>query len=359
MPVTNTSNMSKNIKNGEIASLYYFYGHDVASIESYVKWLINKLCPGNAQFMNFHKFEGKGLDIAALLDACEALPMFAERVVVAINDLRMEDLGKEDAADLRKILSNLSETTTVIIYATGVDLYKNKRSLTDKNKRFCDHCAKYGEVCDFAYKSVGELGRSIVTAFQKNGCGIDKRTSEYLAEVCNCDSAYIKQEISKLSAYAEGRAITKEDIDALCIRHIESDGYELATNILINNAKYVYNRLSELAEQDYDAYEIVSIIGFSLTDIYRAKLARSSGMGYTDVCRDLGYPKNREFAVKKAYQVCGNIPLPKIKAVLKIMSATDLTMKTTSLDKKSAMLVLEQRVAECFMAESGRGRAYG
>ncbi|MBP5266960.1 MAG: DNA polymerase III subunit delta, partial [Ruminococcus sp.] len=120
MAVSNTSNITKDIKNGEAASLYYFYGHDTASIESYTKWLINKLCPKDAQFMNFHKFEGKGLDIPALVDACEALPMFAERVVIAINDLRMEDISKEDGDALRKIVSNLSETTTVIIYATGV-----------------------------------------------------------------------------------------------------------------------------------------------------------------------------------------------------------------------------------------------
>ena len=37
------------------------------------------------------------------------------------------------------------------------------------------------------------------------------------------------------------------------------------------------------------------------------------------------------------------------------MAKTDLTMKTTSLDKKAAMLVLEQRVAECFMSGNGRG----
>ncbi|WP_295153283.1 DNA polymerase III subunit delta [uncultured Ruminococcus sp.] len=354
MPATNPSNMTKEIKNGEAASLYYFYGHDQASIESFVKWMINKLCPKDAQFMNFHKFEGKGLDIPALLDACEALPMFAERVVVAINDLRMEDLSKEDGDALRKIVSNLSENTTVIIYATSADLYKNKRSLTDKNKRFCDHCAKHGYVCDFAYKSSGELGRSIAAALQKNGCGIDKRTAEYLAEFCGCDSAYIKQEIAKLSAYAQGREVTKEDIDTLCVKHIESDGYELAVNILNNNAKYVYNRLFELAKQDYDAYEIVSIIGFSLTDIYRAKLARSSGLSHQDACTDFGYPKNREFAIKKAYQVCGSISLSKIKEVLMIMSATDLTLKTTSLDKKAAMLMLEQRIAECFMAGNGR-----
>lgn len=354
MPITNTTNITKEIKNGEVARLYYFYGHDSASIESYVKWMINKLCPKDAQFMNFHKFEGKGLDIPSLLDACEALPMFAERVVIAINDLRMEDINKDDGDALRKILSNLSDTTTVIIYATSVDLYKNKRSLTDKNKRFCDHCAKHGYVCDFAYKTSSELGRSIAAALQKNGCGIDKRNSEYLAEICGCDSAYIKQEIDKLSAFANGRMITKEDIDILCIKHIESDGYELAVNILNNNAKYVYNRLFELAKQDYDAYEIVSIIGFSLTDIYRAKLARSSGLSYQDACEDFNYPKNREFAIKKAYQICGSIPLSKIKDVLIIMAGTDLTLKTTSLDKKAAMLVLEQRIAECFMSGNGR-----
>ena len=121
-------------------------------------------------------------------------------------------------------------------------------------------------------------------------------------------------------------------------------------NILNNNAKYVYNRLFELASQDYDAYEIVSIISFSLTDIYRAKLARSSGLDHSDACKDFGYPKNREFAIKKAYQFCGSIPLPKIRAVINIMSDTDLVMKTTSLDKKAAMLMLEQRIAECFMA---------
>ena len=58
--------------------------------------------------------------------------------------------------------------------------------------------------------------------------------------------------------------------------------------------------------------------------------------------------------MKKAFQICGSISLTKIREVLKIMSQTDLTMKTTSLDKKGAMLVLEQRVAECFMAGNGR-----
>ncbi len=78
--------------------------------------------------------------------------------------------------------------------------------------------------------------------------------------------------LKKLSAYAEGREVTREDIDLLCIRRIESDGYSLAINILRGNAAMVFTRLRELDVQNYEPYAIIGIIGFSLADIYRAKL---------------------------------------------------------------------------------------
>lgn len=357
MPTTDITSISKAINSGNVSSLYYFFGQDSAAVESFTNKLIKKLCPPDAQFMNFHKFDGKNLDIASLLDSCEAIPMFAERVVIAINDLRMEDVSKQDGDDLRKILSSLPETTTVIIYATGVDLYKNKRSLTDRNKRFCDFCAKHGAAVEFSFKSPHELGKSITAALGKSGLGISKRDSEYLAEICLCRSAFIKQELDKLTAYCMGRTertVTREDIETLCVKHIESDGYDLALNILNNNARAVFNRISELDAQNYDAYEIVSIIGFSLSDIYRAKLARSAGIGYQQAAADFGYAKNREFAVRKAYDACGNISLSKIRNTIAIFAETDIALKTRSLDTKGSMLLLEQNVARCLMLESRR-----
>ena len=346
MALTNTTTITKRVKENDIDSLYYFYGHDVASLENYSKKLMARLCPSDAQVMNLHKFSGENLDIAQLADACQALPCFADRVVVMINDLNMDNLGKGDTDDIKAILKDLSETTTVIIYATGVDLFKNKKYLTDKNKRFADYCAKYGSVCEFAYKRASDLGRSIASALSKSGCSINKQNAEYLANLCLCDTAFIKQEIDKLSAYAEGREITREDIDTLCIRRIESDGYSLAINILRGNAEYVFTRLSELVFQNYEAFEILGIIGFSLSDIYRAKLARSSGLSPADVVRDFKYPRNREFAVKNAYSECGNISAERIRQTLNILSLTDLQLKTHSSGKDADILTLEQGLAK-------------
>lgn len=340
------NDLAKKIKAGDFDRLYYFYGHDSGALEAYVKKLIKKLCPDGDQTMNLHRFDGKKPDIAEIAGACEMLPLFAPRVVVAINDLNMDSVVKSDSDDLRKILSDLPETTAVVIYSTGVDLYKNKRSLTDKNKRFADFCAKHGSVCEFAYKRVSDMGKSIAASVKKAGCDISKQDAEYLADCCLCDTSLIGHEIEKLTAYAVNRTITREDIDALCVKRVESDGFALAINILRSNAAMVFNRVKELSDQNYEAFGILGVISFSMTDLYRAKLARSSGRSVSDCASDFKYGRNREFAVKNAYSECSNMTCERIRQSLKIFSDTDLLLKTRSSGKSGDMLVLEQAIAK-------------
>ena len=346
MALISSSDLGKRIKNEDYDNLYFFYGHDVGALEAYVKKLINKLVPPSDQIMNLHKFDGKKIDVAEFANACEALPLFSNRVCVVINDLNMDSVAKTDGDDIRKVLSDLPETTVVVIYATGTDLYKNKRALTDKNKRFCDFCAKHGSACEFAYKKASDLSKTIIANVQRFGCVISKSDAEYLANLCLCDSAFISQELNKLTSYAEGRTITKEDIDALCVRRIESDGYALAVNILKGNAKMVFTRLSELADQNYEPFEILGIISFSMSDIYRAKLARASGKMANDVTSDFKYPRNREFSVRNAFSECANISAERIRKTIEILADTDLELKTKSSGIAADMLALEQCAAK-------------
>ena len=349
MALMSSDALGKRIRSGDYDNLYYFYGHDVGALEAYVKKLINKLVPPSEQVMNLHKFDGKKLDIAEFANACEALPLFSERVCVVVNDLNIDSIPKSDGDDIRKVLSDLPETTVVVIYSTGVDLYKNKRYLTDKNKRFCDFCGKIGTCCEFAYKRAGDLSKSIIANVRKSGGDISKYNAEYLANMCLCDTSFINRELEKLTSYAINREITREDIDALCIRHVESDGFSLALNILKSNAAMVFTRLSELADQNYEPFEILGVISFSMSDLYRAKLARASGRMYVDATKDFKYARNREFAVKNAYSECANISLERIRKTLEILSQTDVDLKTKSSGSAGDMLVLEQCAARAMV----------
>jgi DNA polymerase-3 subunit delta len=233
----------------------------------------------------------------------------------------------------------------MIISAGGEANYKNRRSLTDKNKRFADLCAKHGTVCEFAFKSVADAARTIQSAVGRQGCTVNQRNAEYLAQLCLCETAHINMEIEKLCAYADGGEILREDIDALCVRKIESDGFGLALNMLRSNALYVFNRLNELKAQNYEPMQILSIVNMSLADIYRAKLARASGKSYTDCAHDFKYPKNREFAVKNAFSECGNISIERIRKAFMLLSDTELRLKTKSMNTAAAFLAVEEFAA--------------
>ena len=52
MALLTASALGKTIRENDIDSLYYFYGHDTAALESFTKRLVNKLCPADAQVMN-------------------------------------------------------------------------------------------------------------------------------------------------------------------------------------------------------------------------------------------------------------------------------------------------------------------
>ena len=49
MALLTASALGKTIRENDIDSLYYFYGHDTAALESFTKRLVNKLCPADAQ----------------------------------------------------------------------------------------------------------------------------------------------------------------------------------------------------------------------------------------------------------------------------------------------------------------------
>lgn len=344
--MTTLQEISRKVREGKPERLYYFYGHDTGALEIYVKKLLNRLLPASERAMNLHRFDGQSLDIGAIADACEMLPLFAQRAVIAINDLNIDKTPKADADDLRSILSDLPETTTVVIYSTGVELYKNKRSLTDKNKRFCDFCAKHGEVFEFAYKQSTDMAKDIVADCRALGCDISRGNAKYLAELCLCDTSAVNREIEKLSSYAPGREIGRADIDALSIRRIDSDGFSLAINILRSNAQFVFQRIRELQGQNYEAFEIVGAVSFSLNDLYRARLAVSSGKTQAQCASDFKYPKNREFAVRNAFNECQNISRRRIRNAIEIFADTDLFLKTHSRGRQGDMLLVEEAAAK-------------
>lgn len=340
MPCVNENDLAKSIRAGEISSLYYFYGKDVSTLEAYTKKLISRLVKKDEQTMNLHSFEGKTLDLSDFADVCDALPMLSERVCVTINDLNAETLNASDMEFLQKILSDIPETTTVVIYATGIDVQNGKKMLSGKNKKLCDLAGKIGFACEFSYKTPSELVKVITDNVIKQGSTISKKSAEYLATQCLCNLMLIKNEIDKLCDYSAGKEITNETIDLLVSKQLDSNAFALAKATSQFNGKRAMSLLDELYSQQVDSIPILSAISMAFVDLYRARLAINAGASQSQVKQDFSY-KGREFVVANAFRDAGGFSAERLRKCIKILADTDIALKSS---KTASRLLVEQAI---------------
>lgn len=340
MPCVNDKDLALSIRSLDISSLYYFYGKDVATLESYTKKLVAKLVPKDAQDMNLHTYEGKSLDLSELADVCDSLPMFADRVCITINDLNAEELRADDFEYLTKILSDLSCETTVIIYQTGIDLLGTKKALTGKNKKLLDLCSKKGRSCEFAYKTPAELSKYIADRISKKGSSISKQSAEYLAVQCLCNVLMINNEIDKLCDYSQGNEITNKEIDLLVAKQLDTNAFALARAITKGDARLSMQLLDELYAQQVDSIPILGAVAMAFTDLYRARLALNERKTQADVIADFSY-RGRDFAVRNAMRDANGISTEKLRFCIKTLSDTDVALKST---RTEGRLLIEKAI---------------
>ena len=334
MPNYTDHELVKTIKSGKIMPAYFFWGKDVATLESIAKKLVAKLVPDEANDLNYHFFSGSGFDVSEFADACEALPVFADRVVIAVNDLNAENLRADDFKYLLEVVSGVdAETTTVVFYATGVDLCGGKKTLTSKNKKLSDHVAKIGASCEFAFKRPNELVKYVQSRVGKELCTISPKAAEYLASLCLCNLLTINNECDKLVSYVGKGEITHEIIDSLVSGQLDTDAYKLARAVTSGDRSLTFTILPELYAKQAESIPLLSVISGAFLDLYRAKLAYQTGRTASNILDDYSY-RGRDFAVKNAMRDCSGIPIERLRACIEILSKCDIDMKSKRTDQR-------------------------
>ncbi len=340
MPVVNDTNLAKLIRSGEISSLYFFYGKDIATIGAYAKKLSSKLVRKDDETYNLHKFNGKNLDISELDDLCESLPMFSDRMCIMINDLDFDNLNDKDYKYICEVFSRLQESTTVIVYITGINIYNKRNVLKTKNKKFITFCSKYGVVCEFDEKKPAELSKYIMSKVSSKGSSISKQNAEYIASLCLSNLMMINNEVDKLCDYAKTSEITKQIIDLLVSKQLDTNSFALAKAVAKFDAKNSMRLLDELYAQQTESIAILSAISMSFLDLYKARIAINEGVSQSQVVDDF-YNKSRSFVVSNAFRDCRNISVQRLRQCIEILSDTDVDLKSSNIDGR---LLIEKAI---------------
>ncbi len=257
---------------GSVGQVYIFYGEESYLREHYLKEVQKKLVPTGFEEFNFHRVAGKGLSMDALGEMVEAMPMMAERTLIVVTDCDLYKLSEEQREKLIALLSDFPEyCCLVFVY----DLLEYKPNKTYK-KLYAALGAAAQEV-KFEPQEKGDLLNWIARRFRATGHDIDARTAEHLMFTCGSLMTGLVSEIEKIGAYAKGKTVTIEDINAVADPVLDAVVFDMTSAITKGNYDRASELLGQLLKKQEEPIMLLGVISKELRRLYTARLALDSG----------------------------------------------------------------------------------
>ena len=257
---------------GTVGCAYIFYGEESYLREYYLGELRKKLVPAGFEEFNYHRLEGKDLTVQALTEMAEAMPMLSERTLIVVTDFDIFKLGEEQREKLIALLEDIPPyCCLVFVYDTVA--YKPNKTM----KKLCKAIGDHVQAVELRAQDSNNLIAWIAHRFRALDKEIDRQTAEYLIFTCGGLMTGLVPEISKIAAYAKGKAITQKDIDDVADPVLSAEVFKLSDAVLQGNYDLAASILGDLLKMQTEPIMILAALGSQLRRIYTARLAIDSG----------------------------------------------------------------------------------
>ncbi len=348
MAVVDCKSVSTQIRRGELANLYYFYGADLVQVDAMTRQLIKK-ATGDNEVLALTKYEGKNLDLQELSDAAQMFPMMAPYNCIWVHDLNADQLREEQLKQLMEICCNISDQTILLMSVTGFDVKDGRKAPAGKNKKLIDCISKHGVVCEAVQRTFPEIAKSLISAAQRRGCLMQRDTADELVARCMGNTVQLQSELEKLCAHANGGEITKEMVDSLVAPSIETTTFALAKAVVSLRPAAAMAELDRLFAMRTNRTFIVHAVASAFLDLYRAAVAWRSNHTVDDMKSDFSY--RHDFVVKNAFRDCRKIAPERLRACMSVLRGLELKLNTSAADER---VLLETAIVKMLEIASGR-----
>lgn len=189
---------------------------------------------------------------------------------------------------------------------------------------------KNGIVCNFEYQKPAQIQARIKTITNAYKVNIDVPTLSYFIESCGTDMQDLINEIRKLIEYeGAGGTITKDDIDKLSIKKMESIIFDLTDSLGKKNTKVAIEVLRNLILAKEPVQKILITLYGHFKKLYLVKLAMKNNK---DIIYALDLKPNQTFLVNKYKMQASYFKTSEIRRILKELCDLDYKYKIGSID---------------------------
>lgn len=326
------------IRSGKFANFYFLYGEENYLKAHYCNRIIAKCVAKGTESFNLHTFDSLNFDEQKIAAAVSNLPLMSEHKCVLLHDVDPHVLNAGQWKSLQEILKGIPPECIVLYCLDAVEFDKSN----SRFKWLASFAQKHGVCANVMKLSKPELRALLKKRVIKNGCSINPDTIDYLVDVCGYDLNTLGCETDKICAYTGSGEVTRDDIDKVAVKSLESSVFNLAGTIIDGRLGEGISLLDRLLYNKEDPVAILAVFSSTFRDLYRAKIALMSGAGQKEIATDFAYG-NREFLVRRAFGTCRKTPLKFLRGSLILLMKADERLKSSRTDKQ---IILEQLLVE-------------
>ena len=256
---------------------------------------------------------------------------FEKKLIIAKNTGLFKKEGrkkvkKDDQSIKSKLLEYLNENFEYIKDSVILVFVEDEAEKSE----LMEFINKNGIVCNFEYQKPAQIQariKAITNAYKVN---IDTPTLSYFIECCGTDMQDLINEIRKLIEYVgQGGTITKDDIDKLSIKKMESIIFDLTDSLGKKNTKVAIEVLRNLILAKEPVQKILITLYGHFKKLYLVKLALKNNK---DIIYALDLKPNQTFLVNKYKMQAGYFKTTEIRKILKELCDLDYKYKIGLID---------------------------
>lgn len=264
--------LKSDLKEGALGCAYLFYGEESYLREYYLGEVRKALVPAGFESFNYHVMDGKDLTVQSLSETVEAMPMMSERTLIVVTDWDIFKLAEEQRNQLVSLLEDIPPYSCIIFVYDTLEYKPNKTM-----KKLCKVVEDQVVVVEFRQQDSSDLTVWIARRFRALEKEIDRQTAEYLIFTCGGLMTSLAQEISKIGAYAKGKAITQKDIDTVADPILSAEVFKMTDAVAQGNYNAASAILGDLLKMQTEPIMILAALGNQLRRVYTARMAIDSG----------------------------------------------------------------------------------
>ncbi|MDR2753028.1 MAG: DNA polymerase III subunit delta [Oscillospiraceae bacterium] len=319
----------RQIKEGKLARLYVVCGGEDYLKQHYVNRLCETAVEPDFRDFNFHRFEGKEIDLDTLSQAVEAVPLLGERTCVLVRDFALDGANADDA--LFAFFRNLPAHVVLVFWMDTVDFYPKKAK-----KVLLEAVNADGHMVDCVKPEAAQTLRLVLAGLKARGCTMDQSTAKYFIEAVGSDLNGLQNEMEKLCAFAGGGAVTREQVDAVCVKTVDARTFDMVNHVVAGNGAAALRLLDELFRQKVAPQMLLGSLAANFVDLFRAGAAQQSGRRAEEPAKLFDY-KGKAFRLQNAGRMVSKLGMPRILRCLDLLDQADRRLKSGGIDNRLAM----------------------